>query len=189
MINEEFKKVFDEYNQIFSPIISKMIQDNYKYFQISETIKWGFGYDNDLAIMGTCNRKNNKIHLNIFSVKKAYEDNNLMEVEYFIIHEARHIFQHNKIKEHKDGISDGVNPNLIEKWIYEGEHYIKSLDEDGNENPKYFEQYSELDAYAFSYALMKYKYKDVDLYVPKCYGEEFYNIVNEFLEQFKNYDE
>ena len=72
--------MYEKYNPIFVPMISKMIQDNYKYFQISETIKWGFGYDNDLAIMGTCDRNNNKIHLNIFSVKKAYEDNNLMDV-------------------------------------------------------------------------------------------------------------
>lgn len=189
MSQEEFKKVYEKYNPIFAPIISKMIQDNYKYFQISETIKWGFGYSNDLAIMGTCDRNNNEIHLNIFSVKKAYEDNNLMDVEYFIIHEARHIFQHIKIKEHKAGINNGVDPNLIEKWIYEGEHYIKSLDENGNENPKYFDQDSELDAYAFSYALMKYKYKDVDLYVPKYYDNEFYSIVEDWLKYFKNYDE
>lgn len=189
MINEEFKKVYDEYNPIFAPIISKMIQDNYKYFQILETIKWGFGYDNNLAIMGTCNRNNNEIHLNIFSVKEAYEDNNLKDVEYFIIHEVRHIFQNIKIKEYKAGINNSVDPSLIEKWIYEGEHYIKSLDEEGKENPKYFEQESELDAYAFSYALMKYKYNDVDLYVPKYYGKEFYNIVNDWLEHFKMCDE
>lgn len=29
MINEEFRKVYDEYNPIFAPIISKMILDNY----------------------------------------------------------------------------------------------------------------------------------------------------------------
>ena len=63
-----------------------------------------------------------------------------MDVEYLIIHEARHIFQHIKIKEHKAGINNGVDQNLIKKWIYEGEHYIKALDENGNENPKYFEQ-------------------------------------------------
>ena len=79
MIKEEFNKVYEKYNPIFAPMISKMIQDNYKYFQIAETIRWKFGYDNDLAIMGTCDRKNNEIHLNIFSVKKAYEDNNLMD--------------------------------------------------------------------------------------------------------------
>ena len=83
MIKEEFKIVYEKYNPIFVPMISKMIQDNYKYFQISETIKWGFGYDNDLAIMGTCDRNNNEIHLNIFSVKKAYEDNgNVLGIVY-----------------------------------------------------------------------------------------------------------
>ena len=188
MSQEKFKKVYEKYNPIFAPKISKIIQDNYKYFQISETIKWGFVYFNDLAIMGTCDRNNNEIHLNIFSVKKAYEDDNFMDVEYFIIHEVRHIFQHIKIKEYKVGINNGVDVNLIEKWIYEGEHYIKLLDENGDENSKYFEQDCELDAYAFSYALMKYKYKDVDLYVPKYYGNEFNSIVEDWLKYFKNYD-
>lgn len=187
MIKEEFKRVYDKYNPIFAPIITKMIQDNYKYFQISETIKWGFGYDNDLAIMGTCDRNNNEIHLNIFSVKKAYEDNNLMDVEYFIIHEARHIFQHIKIREYKAGIIGQVDTDLIKKWIFETEHYIKALDRDGNENIDYFKQDSEFDAYAFSYALMKFKYTNVSqLFVPKCYGKEFYDTVDYWIDIFNN---
>ena len=91
------------------------------------------------------------------------------------------------MKEYKDNINKDISPYLIEKWIYEGEHYIKSLDKNGNENPKYFEQASELDAYAFSYALMKHKYKDADsLYVPKYYGNEFHSIVNDWLVYFQN---
>ena len=187
MIKEEFKRVYDEYNPIFAPMINKMIQDSYKYFQILETIKWGFGYDDDLAIMGTCDRNTNIIRLNIFSVKKAYEDNNLMDVEYFIIHEARHIFQHNKIMEFKAGITGQVDTDLIKRWIFESEHYIKALDKDGNENIDYFKQDSEFDAYAFSYALMKFKYKNVSqLFVPKCYGKEFYDIVDYWIDIFYN---
>lgn len=186
LLAEEFKNAYEKYNQILAPIISKMISDNHKFYQISETIKWGFGYDKNLSIMGTCNRVSNEIHLNIFSVIKAYEDDNLKNVEYFINHEARHIFQHIKIKEYKTGINSGVNPCLIEKWIYEGEHYIKSLREDGKENTKYFEQDSEFDAYAFAYAVMKYKYINVgDLYVPRCYGNDFYNVVEDWLRYFK----
>lgn len=188
MIKEEYKRVYDEYNPIFAPIINKMIHDNYKYFQISETIKWGFGYDEDLSIMGTCDRNTNIIRLNIFSVKKAYLEKSLIDVEYFITHEIRHIFQHIKIREYKAGIKGEVDTNLIEKWIFENEHYIKALDKDGNENIAYFKQDSEFDAYAFSYALMKFKYKNISqLYVPKCYGKEFYDTVDYWIKIFNNY--
>lgn len=188
MINEEFKKTLEEYDSILSPIVSKMINDNYKYCEIDEKIKWGFGYYNDLSIMGSCSRDKNEIHLNIFSVKKAYIENSLLDVEYFIVHEIRHIFQHIKIKEYKAGIESGVDSSLIEKWIYENDHYVRALDENGNENPEYFKQDSEFDAYAFSYALMKYKYNDVSkLYVPKYYGKEFYDVVDYWLNIFKNY--
>ena len=36
---------------------------------------------------------------------------------------------------------------------------------------------------------MKYKYKDVDLYITKYYGNEFYSIVEDWLKHFKNYDQ
>lgn len=188
MINEEFKKTFDEYNSILSPIVSKMINDNYKYYQINEKIFWSFEYDSDLSIMGTCSRDKNEIHLNIFSVKKAFYEGLLIDVEYFIVHEIRHIFQHIEIRKYKAGIESAVDTNLIKKWIYENEHYEKALDENGNENPEYFKQDSEFDAYAFSYALMKYKYKNVSkLYVPNYYGKEFYETVDYWIDIFKTY--
>lgn len=137
--------------------------------------------------MATCDRNNNLIKINLFSVIKAYKEKLLIIVEYFVVHEIRHIFQNIKIKEHKAGICNDINSNLVEKWIYENEHYEKVLDINNNENPKYFMQNCFIDAYAFSYALMKHKYKDVScLYVPQYYGAEFCNIVNYWLEYFKN---
>ena len=187
MLKDEFEKLYNEYDQILAPIIAKIINDNCKYCKISEKIKWGWNYDQNLSIMATCDRNNNLIQINLFSVIKAYKEKLLIIVEYFVVHEIRHIFQNIKIKEHKAGICNDINSNLVEKWIYENEHYEKALDINNNENPKYFMQNCEIDAYAFSYALMKHKYKDVSyLYVPQYYGAEFYNIVNDWLECFKN---
>ena len=45
---------------------------------------------------------------------------------------------------------------------------------------------SEMDAFAFSLAVMKYKYKDVStLFVPKCYGAEFFEIVDSWINTFE----
>ena len=42
-----------------------------------------------------------------------------------------------------------------------------------------------MDAYAFSFAVMKYKYGDVsNLFIPSSYGSEFYDIVNKWIELF-----
>jgi hypothetical protein len=87
--------------------------------------------------------------------------------------------------------SNECGSTFIERWIEEGEHYIRALDENGNENEAYFKQDCELDAYSFSYALMHYKYKgrfDSLLYLPDIYrGElkkEFDDVFNAVLEFF-----
>lgn len=56
-----------------------------------------------------------------------------------------------------------------------------------NTETSYFMQDVEFDAYAFSLAVMKYKYHDTsDLYVPSLYGEDFYNVVNKWVDVFTN---
>ena len=71
MDGNEFKNLLNEYNSIFEPIISKMIKDNFKYLMINEKIKWGFGFDENIGIMGNCSKRNNGITLNLLSVKYA----------------------------------------------------------------------------------------------------------------------
>ena len=87
----------------------------------------------------------------------------------------------------KAGKETCVDPEIIEKWINENECYIRVLNEDGSENPSYFKQDMELDAYAFSYAVMKYKYGEIPyLYKPTKVGEEFHEIVESWCQTFKN---
>lgn len=185
MKKDEFIKLYKKYDPIFEPIITKMINENYKYFQIYEKIKWELSYDDDIALMGTCDRNDNLIKLNLLSVIHAYDNDLLKDVEYFILHEVRHIFQHIKIQEMENGIDNGIDLELVKQWKYEEEHYIKVYDQYGNINNDYFKQDIEMDAYAFSYAVMKYKYGDIDLYVPEIYSEDFYEIVNWWINHFK----
>ena len=185
----EFKDLYNQYNPIFEPIINKMIKDDFKYLMINEKIKWCFGFDENATIMGACNRKTNVITLNILSLIHAYKNQLMIDVEYFLVHEMRHIFQHLEIKEFKHGNETVVDKDIIEKWIYESRNYVVALDSNGKENEEYFRQDSEMDAYAFSFAFMKYKYgkeKIENLYLPKAYEEDFFSIVNDFIEFFKS---
>ena len=182
MKKEEFELLCKSY----SPHIKRIIETNAKFYRYSETIKWGFGYDEDESIMAVCNRETNIITVNLKSVMISYNRDELRTVEYYLLHEIRHAFQHLIIKDYQAGIEIPIDEDIVEKWIFEGEHYIKSLDENGKENVNYFLQDSELDAYAFSLAVMKYKYKDVsNLYIPDIYGTDFYSIVDSWIETFK----
>ena len=77
---------------------------------------------------------------------------------------------------------------LAREWSEEENNYAMALDKDGNENAEYFAQDMEMDAFAYSYAVMKYKYGEVEyLYIPKAYiNVEFDKIVAEWQETFKN---
>ena len=101
------------------------------------------------------------------------------------MHEIRHLFQNELIVDYRNGKEGPICKEIIEKWIYESEHYIKASDSEGNENPSYFLQDLEMDAYAFSYAVMKHKYGNLNLYVPPIYDDEFDNIVKDWIATFK----
>lgn len=183
MTKEKFEKLYKKYNHIFAPVITKMIIENYRYCQIDEKINWGFNYNDNTAIMGTCNSNTNEIHLNILSCVEAFNNNRMYDIEYFVIHEMRHIFQHNIVKKYKNSEEVGVDKELIEQWIYELEHYIESVDSNGNENPDYFKQDIEFDAYAFSFAVMKYNNKSFEeLWIPSLYKGELAIQFNETVD-------
>lgn len=185
MEKELFDKFYECYNPIFEPMITKIIAENSKFYQVNEKIFWGFTWIEDITIMGNCDKKSNLIELNLQSVIHAFKNNLFYDVEYFVNHEIRHIFQHIKIREFDNGIDNGVDKELIKQWKYEEENYIKVKDENGNINESYFKQDIEMDAYAFSLAIMKYKYGEVDLYIPECYGQDFYELVDWWINHFK----
>ena len=175
------------YSKSFAPMITKIINDNVRFYRFNETIKWRFGYDEDIRIMAGCNRNSNLITINLKSIMEAYYAKDNLTIEYFLLHEIRHAFQNSIIANYKEGKEIPIDEEIVKSWIKEGQNYIKSCDEDGKENEQYFLQDSELDAYAFSFAVMKYKYKDVsNLFLPKVYGDNFFEIVTFWIETFKN---
>ena len=185
MKKEEFEALLDEWSGKLTPIITKMFNDNREFFCFSETVKWAYGYDDDTSIMATCNRNTNVISFNLCALIHSWKNGDMKTVEYFLLHETRHVFQRLIVADYKNGLEIPISEEIVKKWIFEGEHYVKSLNEEGEENKEYFEQDSEMDAYAFSLAVMKYKYKNVEgLYVPPCYDKEFYKIVEEFIQSF-----
>ena len=180
------KTEFDLYCKAYSSFIADLINNNKKFYRSTRTIKWTFGYDEDCSIMATCNRNTNMITINIMSVMRAYLERDYKVIEYFLLHEIRHAFQNEMIADYKNGADIPITKEIVKQWIYENDHYIKSLDDNGKENPLYFSQDIEIDAYAYSYAVMIYKYGTVDLYVPPAYGSDFYETVDEWIDTFKN---
>ena len=183
MEKEEFEKLSKQY----SSLVKDLIEDNFLYTNINERIKWTFGWDDNPAITATVSRGTNIISVNVVFVDRAYRENRVFDIEYFLLHEMRHIYQHIQIQKYKSK-EHTIGEAFILKWIEEGKNYIKSLDENGNENPDYYKQDCELDAYAFSYAVMSYKYSrkyNPLLFVPEIYKhelkEEFDSAVSEFL--------
>lgn len=91
-----------------------------------------------------------------------------MELKYFLMHEIRHYFQKEVIDDFKKTGSCVLSPTIVKKWISEKVHYQTAKNFDGPVNTTYFEQDCEMDAYAYSFAIMKFKYgsKANVLYLP-----------------------
>lgn len=181
------KPLFDLLCKKYSSVISDIINSNVRFYRTNCTIRWQFGYDERQEIFASCNRNTNVITVNILAVDLSYNAGSLYEVEYFLLHEIRHIFQHLEINDYRTNPSKCNNAILAKQWAEEDSNYVTALDTDGKENPDYFKQDMEMDAYAYSYSVMKYKYKEVDdLYLPECYrNSQFDKIVAEWLDSFK----
>lgn len=185
-MNENELKIL---SKSYAPIIKSLIEKDAKFFMFKETIKWVFNYGEENAVIAAVGN-DNVIHINLFSVMNHYMNKDFYTVEYFLLHEIRHIFQHLIIDDYQNGREVPFDSKLVEQWIFEDnkENYIRALDENGNENDGYFKQDIEIDAYAFSLAVMKYKYDEKlirHLYVPHQFGDTFWNIVNDWIRYFK----
>lgn len=180
------EQLFEELRIRYSPLITSIINDNVKYFRFRETIKWQFGFDERVAIVACCDRNTNILTINIGAVDFALRINEPLQIEYFLLHEIRHIYQHKEIADYTNDISACNNPELAKKWADEENNYVAAINQDGKENTDYFRQDLEFDAFAFAYAVMKYKYGDIPyISVPKAYGKEFFQVVEDWIETFE----
>ena len=97
-------------------------------------------------------------------------------MEFYILHEIRHLYQH---------IYKCVsNSPKAEQWAFEFSHYIKMY----QSKQGYYSQSIEFDAFAFSYAIMLYKYGKIEyISSPSFYDNNdlFSKAVNRWIEYFK----
>ena len=181
------KQLFEELRIRYAPIITSIINDNVKYFRFRETIKWQFGFDERVAIVACCNRKTNILTINIGAVDFALRINEPLQIEYFLLHEIRHIYQHKEIDDYKNNISACNNPELAKKWADEEDKYVAAVNQDGKENAEYYKQDLEFDAFAFAFAVIKHKYGEIPyIQKPTKYGEEFDKTVEGWCQTFQS---
>ena len=62
---------------------------------------WAEANDGLMAIFASCNRKTNIITVNVAAVDFSFHQNEPLHIEYFLLHEIRHIFQHMEIDDYK----------------------------------------------------------------------------------------
>ena len=180
------EQLFEELRMYYAPIITNIINSNVKFFRFRETIKWQFGFYKQVAKMAYCDSKTNILTINIGAVDFAFRINEPLQIEYFLLHDIRHIYQNMEISDYKNNKSACNNPELAKRWADEKDKYAAPVNQEGEENPEYYKQDLEFDAFAFAYAVMKYKYGNIPyISVPKAYGDEFSQVVEDWCKTFK----
>ena len=124
LMNENELKIL---SKSYAPIIKSLIEKDAKFFMFKETIKWCFNYGEESEVMAAVGN-DNIVHINLFSVMNYYLSGDLYTIEYFLLHEIRHIFQHLIIEDYRNGKEVSFDSKLIEQWIFEDnkENYIKN---------------------------------------------------------------
>lgn len=177
---------FEEKCNKYKEMIEEIIKDDQRFYRFEKKIKWSFSYDENIEVYATCGT-NNGISINVAAVDDSLENKTEKDVEYFLLHEIRHLFQNSEIDDYLNGRDYITGKEVITKWIKEKEKYVKAVDCKGKLNKNYFYQDCEIDAFAFSYAVMKYKYGNIDyLYLPEENIDCFNELVIEWIETFKN---
>ena len=66
------EKTFKHYNELFSPMIKKLIDSNVKFYGFKETVGWCFVENKDISIFATCGN-DNIIYVNCYDVTSCQE--------------------------------------------------------------------------------------------------------------------
>ena len=168
----------------YAPIIDTLINENIKFYRFQEKIRWQFSFTEKLAKFSWCDPKTNVVYMNIGSVHMSLYRNEPLLIEYYLMHEIRHVYQHIEINNYKNNPDKCTNPSLAKKWAEEEEIYNKPT----SNSTSYFQQNMEFDAFVYAHSVLKYKYKKLPDYItrPNAYGQEFDDAVNNWCETFKN---
>lgn len=167
----------------FKPIIQKLLDDNKKFYGFENQINWSFFVNKDIGLIATNNSKL-ELKVNIVAVDFAYKNKEPLMIEFFILHEIRHIYQ----RFFANLLNAGNCPNIELATIYKNEfaNYCNIY----QNREVYYSQQIEFEAFVFSYSVIKYKYGNVDyIQYPSFYDEQNVDInkyVNNWLKIFKN---
>lgn len=79
------------------------------------------------------------------------------DVPFFLIHELRHIYQHDQITKYESGLTTQESERIIKRWKHEWENYIPNLG-DSQSRARNLSQEIEKDANGYSMALLILKH-------------------------------
>lgn len=165
---------------LFKSLVKSIIDRNQAFYGIADEIEYVFEENKDLNIVATCG-DDFKIKVNSLALKKLLDDNEMDKIEFYLLVAIRQLFQLYEISVYEDGYETITGKDIVEKWIEEK----KNLNYDENDS-KFFDQVTMLDAYSFAYAVMKFKYQDVACLEHKFFETDlFKEIVNDWIEEFK----
>ncbi len=156
----------EELERKYRPMIETMIQENKKFFAYMQDLSWKFFYNENKALFANFNPVEKCIGININAMDYCCSNNQCLYVEYNVLHEMWHLYQDFNIFLYEKGLKPFINTDILETYIRERGDYQSPIYENGIRNEKYYYQSYELDAYAFSYAAITYKYGKIE-YIDK----------------------
>lgn len=170
-------KLIEKYKQF----INNIIKEDRKYFLFTKIPNWSFYADADINKIANFSKEEGLVKINLY----ACTNNDIQQIEYNYLHAVRRFFQYQMVDAYKEGKEISIKECYVKEWENDFNNCVSLYNNDGSVNEAYFFQAIELDAFVFSYAVMKHKYKDVkNLFVPKIYDQTFYDVVDKLVNYY-----
>ena len=184
---EIYPMLVDFFNQKLRPYIC---------FPLTESVKLGIdtvrenGFDS-INIAAVSIYAELTIIFNDDFIYWAIQDNDLLSIKQLYVHELRHFYQHYWVSQYDEiGETGFENEEILEKWKVEFGNYKRNTGNESKENTDYFEQLIEVDACAYSHALMTYLFPEEseNLWLPETTREKILSEVPDYIGMFEELD-
>ena len=161
---------------VLKKMVDSIIINNQAFYDIDDEIEWEFSKDNSNNPVAY--EKDYKIMVNSNAVKNLMQKGELDKIEYYLLVAVRQLFQRLEIEGLEFEMETITDPKVIKIW--KDEEVITN-----EEDKDFFNSVRNIDAYAYAYGVMKYKYDNVDcLDVPSVNKDKFLELVDAWVKKF-----
>jgi len=143
--------------------VEKILSDDKEYILADDRVGLSFCKDTNMGYIGRYDRSEDIVYVNLYAINfYVNQINEPYTIENFLIHELHHKYQYKCVSLYENNSKECADLDYARKCKESFDSYVTPE----QDKDKYHMQFVELDAFAYTYAIMCLKYGKVDYLKP-----------------------